>query len=133
MDAKEYLSGINALRSAAKSRRRQAEEVAEAIAEVKKLCAWFEGIKDLHRIRAGALKLAEEYEAESRCRIEEINNLPEPASSILRLYWAEGLSFEEIGERLFYSENYVRQVHCKVIKKIDAGALFLSARIDGDT
>lgn len=104
----------------------------EAINEVRNLYARFKGIKDLDRIRIRALELAEKYEADCRCRIERINNLPEPARSIIRLYWAEDLSFVEIGERLFYSENYVRQVHCKILRAIDNGEVFLSEQIGID-
>ena len=118
MDGKKYLSEIRLLRSRAKLRRWQAVKVSKSISILKENHGSSESVRHLNRILTKALQLADQYEAESRNRAACIGRLPEPARSIERLCWVDGLSFREIADQLGYSLSYVYQVHSKTIRKI---------------
>ena len=122
MDGKKYLSEIRALRIMTQVRRSQADEIVKLISILRECHGTPESIRALDRIRAGALKLADQYEAECREHAACIDRLPDPASSVLRLYWVDGLSLLQIADRLNYSESHIRRVHSKAVKKLDSMA-----------
>ena len=139
MNAKEYLSGIRWLLLDARSRRRQAQEIDAALEDLQELREELDSLHGVHNvpelmgklgaIRAGAEAAAGRMEAEAKARARSLDRLQEPARSVLRLYWARGLSFREVAQELNYSEFYVRQVHCKALRGIDSGKLYLSDKI----
>lgn len=117
MEIKEELESIRCLRYRAEIRRQQAEQAARMKERYRRSAAAWD------RIRAELLALAEGYEARIRAAVACIDRLPEPARTVERLYWVDGLPVLRIADQLFYSERNIRRIHQTAVKQMEAEAV----------
>ena len=117
MEIRDELESIRCLRYRAEIRRQQADEAAHMKQIYRRSAAEWD------RIHAELLALAEGYEARIRAAVACIDRLPEPARTVERLYWIDGLPVQRIADQLFYSERNIRRIHQAAVKQIEAEAV----------
>lgn len=117
MEIKEELESIRCLRYRAEIRRQQAVQATRMRERFSRSAAAWD------RIRAELLALAGEYEARIRAAMACIDRLPEPARTVERLYWIDGLPVLRIADQLFYSERNIRRIHQAAVKQMEAEAV----------
>ena len=117
MEIKEELESIRCLRYRAEIRRQQAGQAASMMQRYHwSAAAW-------DRIRAELLALAEGYEARIRAAAACIDRLPEPARTVERLYWIDGLPVQRIADQLYYSDRNIYRIHRAAVKQMEAEAV----------
>ena len=79
------------------------------------------------RIHAELLALAEGYEARIRAAVACIDRLPEPARTVERLYWIDGLPVQRIADQLYYSERNIRRIHQAAVAALAPAGRFRDA------
>lgn len=117
MEIRDELESIRCLRYRAEIRRQQAMQTVQSGRRYRRSAA------EWARIRAELLALAEEYEARIRAAVACIDRLPEPARTVERLYWVDGLPVLRIADQLFYSERNIRRIHQAAVKQMEAEAV----------
>lgn len=117
MEIKEELESIRCLRYRAEIRHQQAEQAARMKERYRRSAAAWD------RIHAELLALAGEYEARIRAAMACIDRLPEPARTVERLYWIDGLPVQRIADQLYYSERNIRRIHQAAVKQMEAEAV----------
>lgn len=117
MEIKEELESIRCLRYRAEIRRQQAGQAARMRERYRRSAAAWD------RIRAELLALAEGYEARIRAAVACIDRLPEPARTVERLYWIDGLPVQGIADQLYYSDRNIYRIHRAAVKRMEAEAV----------
>lgn len=117
MEIKEELESIRCLRYRAAIRRQQAVQATRMMSRYRRSAAAWD------RIHAELLALAEGYEARIRAAVAYIDRLPEPARTVERLYWIDGLPVQRIADQLYYSERNIRRIHQAAVKQMEAEAV----------
>lgn len=117
MEIKEELESIRCLRYRAEIRRQQAVQATRMMSRYRRSAAAWD------RIHAELLALAGEYEARIRAAMACIDRLPEPARTVERLYWVDGLPVLRIADQLFYSERNIRRIHQAAVKQMEVEAV----------
>ena len=113
MEIRDELESIRCLRYRAAIRRQQAMQTAQSGRRYRRSAAEWD------RIHAELLALAEGYEARIRAAVACIDRLPEPARTVERLYWVDGLPVLRIADQLFYSERNIRRIHQAAVKQME--------------
>ena len=117
MEIRDELESIRCLRYRAEIRRQQARQAAR----MRERHGWSTAAWD--RIRAELEALAEGYEARIRAAVACIDRLPEPARTVERLYWIDGLPVLRIADQLYYSERNIRRIHQAAVKQMEVEAV----------
>ena len=116
MGIRDKLESIRCLRYRAEIRRQQAMQTVQSGRRYRRSAA------EWARIHAELLALAEGYEARIRAAVACIDRLPEPARTVERLYWVDGLPVLRIADQLFYSERNIRRIHQAAVKQMEVEA-----------
>lgn len=117
MAIRDNLESIRCLRYRAEIRRQQAVQATRMMSRYRRSAA------EWARIHAELLALAEEYEARIRAAVACIDRLPEPARTVERLYWVDGLPVLRIADQLYYSDRNIYRIHRAAVKQMEVEAV----------
>lgn len=117
METVYKLESIRCLRYRAEIRRQQAEEAALMKQRYRRSASEWEPIC------AELQALAEDLETRIRKAAACIDRLPEPARTVERLYWIDGLPVQRIADQLYYSDRNIYRIHRAALDLIEAEAV----------
>lgn len=128
MDAKEYLEGYSNCARIEKRCREECKAEKETLQEIvlyynrSATGAWrrenAQSIQDCIKFCNGLQERADEAAKKKNAIIETIESIPGLEGDILRLRYIDGLIWEDVCEKVYYSWNKVFKLHKKAIKMV---------------